>query len=701
MPLIFQSYKSKLLLLILFHIVCYLIFRHLNVAYQTWDSAGHMSLSIKFTEMFLDFIVGGDVSLYSIITESNYYPPLVHLIVGVLNIVFGYNSFFQLFFIFLIFLCTLVALYYLILLVGFEEKIAFYTVFFYSLFPIIADQSRLFHLEHPMILTILLSLIFLKKSENFTKFWPVIFFYISFSAGQLIKWYSFLYLVVPVLFLLYKAFIVDKRYILILRNIVIGSVIFSLIAFPWYLINFNDIRLFSSLFSSGELDDPKIMFSFENIFFYFRSILVYHTYFVPFLFSLTGGIWFFLRYKSPLKNLLLVQILLIYVIFTFIENKNSRYVIGIDLALAFFISYLYTKISNLNLKKIIVSIALFIFLFSSFNTLTSNTSEARAWGVLMSGPFYEFYNLAPATYSYRPYRPDLSLIYSKVLEDSKGTYLRDIGIMPLIDSEDIATSTLELYRAQNRFENIYLAPPYYVFRLFESDFEIIKFMRDKGVNYILVPDYIGPEGLRNYKALNQTKDFIINRGSDWFEKIDTFNYLNNSITIYKMKSLGLDLQINECKTSSEQTLSLVVEPLSTINVYTPTMEFNNISFTYIPDTLQIIRILNTSEQPQRIDIYKLPDAGYTYCQILGTKPKSYEEVSDAILFNEDSCGDSVCKSVKEAIFPNISSTNPSIKDYDLRSFYKNPIDKALKNLRFLPLYEKEYDIREEILLEND
>lgn len=703
MPILKNKQFQKLLpliFIILLNIFFYFIYRLLDKSNQAWDSAGHIALTIRISENLKSFAAGNS-TLYEIISESNYYPPLFHFIVGFLNLMFGYNQEIQLFWIFLSFILSLIVFYFLLKEFGFSEKVSLGTISIYSMFPLVADQYRLFHLESPLILFLLLSFYFLKKSKNYLNFKNTLLFFIFLAFVQLIKWYGFLYLVVPGVYFLFEGLKSPKNRTLIAKNIFISLIVFLLICLPWYLVNIRDIVLLSSLFSRGEVDDLVLISQGEGVWYYLKSSVAFGIYLLPTILGFIGLIALYFKSKK-FTILLLLQVLIIYSFFNNIENKNLRYIFGLFAIWAFLISYLLEYMNRQWLNLIVYSYIILGFLISSFNQFKPYSSDTKMWGFIFAGPVYDWYESDPSVYSYKSYRAPIQEMFDFIIADAKNSGIKDIGISPLIDSGNVSVATLDMFVAKQKNENLYLPAPYFQFTPFKSDYEIIRFFRDKNVSYVLVPENVGPEGIRNKKALIQASDFMKNRSQEYFEFIKRYDILDNSIEIYRVKTPENQVKLNTCVLEKETTSkNYQVSPLASLLFFTGKYSYENTVKPYSKDNLYMLEVTNYTFENKDMLIDNLPKEGFTVCHRLGTKLRLKQEISNSLLNDPNSCGDRPCQTVTHI---KINLENPEEKSeivYSLDDFVgADAIEKGLKNLKIIPLYEKEYSILEDFYNQN-
>lgn len=637
--------KNKLILLILLHLFFYFVFTFLNKNYQHYDSAGHINITIRITEHLKNIIQNNGASNFLILlTESNYYPPLFYYIVSIFNLIFGYSVFINLFIVFVTFLLTLFFYYKLLIILGFSKEFSLITTTIYSFLPLVSDQARLFHLESPLSLLLVLSYIYLAKSKGFTNKFNTILFFVLFGFLQLIKWYSFLYLIIPVILNIFynKKDVKLKK---LLPNITLGSILFLLISTPWYIVNFTQISYYSGLYSGGELTDPQVFLSAENLFFYLRGILIYQLYLIPSILVFLGFLLYFKKYNK-LALFTFTHFLLIYIVFTIIENKNQRYLFSLNLLYPFFITYFLYNIKNKLLNYFTILIVLLGFIISTFNSIEPFSNNAKIVGILLNGPYYEYFSASPYMYSYDPYKAPIDQILTFINKDAVLNDIKSIGITPFIDYKYISTSNLEMVRLLNQYNNMYFPIPYYQYEPFKSDYDILLFLTTNNINYVLVPQYSGPTYLRNYQALEQSIDFMKNRSSVWYDPIMFFENGDNDVTLYRLKKLTPEYSINSCKNFTNTSNSFTIAPLSTMVFYTNSFEYNGYTKNTNLDIFYIIELINYTLDLQPVNITGLPFNGYNTCHLQGSNINMQHQIK-SLLFNENNyCNNKECVKVE-------------------------------------------------------
>lgn len=683
--------------LVLFQIVAYLVFRHLNIAYQSWDSAGHMSLSLKFTEMYRSLFSDPDVSLYKILTTSFYYPPLLHFVMGFLILIFGKGFNVQLHFMFFLFILSLFLLKKIVLELKFDDRHAFYTVFFYSFFPFVADQARLFHTEMPMVLMILLCFLFLLRSQNLQDKKYTLLFFLVLGLGQLNRWYSALYLLVPFLYFFYQAVFVDKKFSEILPTLVIGSVISSVIFLPWYTANFRLLTIISSWYARGEIDDPQNVFGLKSLVYYLENLLSNQIFLVPLVFSIIG---FFKFTKKNLKYglLLLAHFVFIYALFTFIKNKNSRYILGLHTQLAFLVSYFVLNINGKVLLKISAVFSILAFLFLSFNQTKPYSQESRAWGILLAGPLYKSVYVDPQMYSYSPIKENIDGVLAFIQKDALNLGISPVGVVSLLDQETFSASNQELVRLKLDYRNLFFATPYFREKLFRNDYEMIKYLRDRDTSYVIVPSNgPGPQGNKNFAVLNQMITFINSFGGIWYEPIGGFELHENSVTVLRRIPKNEEFIVDTCKeVKGKDSYGVGVDPLSSAVFFVGNYSFNGINKAYDNDRMNILELNNTSLETREYHVGNLPVEGFSVCHRMGTRMKLQKEIFNSLVLDAKSCGSVPCKIVGHSKF--VDGAFFAEKEYSSENFTGVGVGGVLKALKMTPYYiEEVYSLKSDII----
>jgi len=683
-----EKYNLYLILLIIFHILFFSIFHILNKNYQTWDSAGHIGLSYRMAQEMERFLSGAEgASFKSILKISNYYPPFVQLIGSSISLVFGYKSMFLLMETLIFFILSIIFTYKLTFLFTKNKKTSLLTVIIYSLFPQIIDQSHYFHLDLPLTALILMAVYYLCTSDNFKKLWQTLLFFIFFSFIQLTKWTGFVFLVVPVVIALYQAFIrqgissdrVNK--IKIIRNIIIGSIVFLALVIPWYYVNWKELIAQVKVFSVGESDDPQNFFA--SILYYPSNSISHQIMLLPFVLIFFSFIY---QIKNNWKRGLgiTLNILVPWLLFVFISNKNLRYTLPLTPLLAYLIADLLINVfENKNTKfKIFTFFTIFYLvsasLFLSFIRLDKENPILKPISIFFTGPRYSaWYYYGTSFYAYKPYKYPVDKVLSFIYQDANEKE-KAFGVAVLVDSEEMSAAMLEMVRMELGYRNMYMPVPYFQFVPFESDDTIEAFFNETDSKYVITSTNIGPEGLRNYLALKQTTEYL-NSERSMFEKIKEFRvYKNNdkspfklnpneTISVYKRKPSFIreDKPVDGCRFGAG--INDGVETIKLSKDYTYVFYTGHFAIqdkvwkNYEKGVMYVVQIENTIHE-SLLDVHNLPKSGSSFCSFKGLNHDLSKDIEE-ILTGEDKCGKGVrCHKVVHVKW-NVGDPNVEITEY--------------------------------------
>jgi hypothetical protein len=512
---------------------------------------------------------------------------------------------------------------------------------------------------------------------------------------MLIRWFVPFYLAVPVLYVLYLSLWRDRAFKQVLPRFIAGSLLFLVLCLPWYLANYKMLRIVSAFFAQGEKDDPQILLSLENITYYLKNIVGFQILLVPFLLSIFGTFKLF-KVDRRAGILAVVEILLIYATFTIIKNKNSRYTLGILPVLAFLTAYGFSFLNNKALKVLVIGFCLTGLFYTSFNSVSVRSVESKAWGLLLTGPFYDNLYIYPHAFTYRNSDADVKQILTNVYSQSLKTNIKPVGVASGVDSEDVSAANLELARIYLGYEDMFFATPYFRERPFESDYELIKYLRDRGVSYLINGDYAGPDNLRHYKLLVQMNEFAKLQGAYWFDKTSTYNYTDNEIRIFLRKTFNQDFPVDTCKTVDTQngSISLQADPLASFVVFTPSFEYNGVVRSYEPQTTRILELNNFDTTPKAFSVGNLP-AQVSTCHRMGTQIKLVKEIAQALTDKNSYCGNNLCSYLVHTKMN--AADGLEDKRYTKNYFEGEGLEKLLKRAKILPYYQEYYSVKKDIM----
>ncbi|MEK7595488.1 MAG: glycosyltransferase family 39 protein [Patescibacteria group bacterium] len=668
-----KAKNLPLLFLCIFHAIYFVVFQILNRSYQTWDSAGHIGTSFLIADKMKGLLVNTS-SITDIIKSSNYYPPFVQILGSFVALLFGYSSEKIIYISLVFFLLAIIYLFKLILLLSEDRDIALLSAFFFSFFPEVTSQARVFHLDLPLVSLTIMALYYVVLSQGLTKTRQAFIFFVLFGLAQLTKWYAFIYLIVPTSYLIIGTLKTADKSLrrLVLRNTLFGIVFFIIMVLPWYLVNFNDLIRFSSIFSQPELDDPQNLWSLQSFFYYPVRIMVYQLLFLPFLMTIVGFI-LYLRKDKKQGVVLLLSIFFPLLVFTFIRNKNLRYLLPMTPYFALFASYLLLRIkekSRASFPIVVIVCSVYIVLssfFLSFNQFKPQSSLLKSIGLVLAGPNYMdwFYN--PTIYSYEPNVWPVKDVLTFIYKDASYPLDKGLGVTTLVDSKNFSLATFEMLRREMKYSNMYVPVPYFQFEPFKNYAEVAKYFEDNYVDYIVAPIDPGPEGLRNYQTLNQVLGYLSSLENTKFEAIKFFNSPDgNVVHVFKRKVLG-GVQNESCIQSAgfyDGIESIKLEKNTTYLFYTGHFAIDKISRDYQEGVLYILQLENVEHQSV-LDVYNLPHRGATLCKKNGLVSELISEIRRPLV-EKGHCG-SDCKKVVHVKW-RVGDASFEAREYERKDF---------------------------------
>ncbi len=617
-----DDFNLALLGLLLFHIGIFVIFQIIDRSNQTWDSAGHIGMSYNIVEQ-LKLWARGDIGTIDLLRTSDYYPPFVQALGAVLVMIFGYGSNLILSLTLFFYLLAIIFLYVDIKLIGGSSRKAFFASFVFSLFPQVFEQSRVFHLDLPLVALLLIAFYFFVKSKGLQITRYTVWFALFFAFAQLTKWYGFIYLAIPCLayFVYFQKQGINTKELV--KNALISAGIVAVVALPWYIANYNRLVEYSSIFSTGEIDDPQFFWSFYNFFYYPTRILSHQLFLLPSLIVLASLGFLYKRNKNKFW-IILASIIVPMFVFTVVGNKNLRYVFPLTPVFAYLITdFLYNLPHTWNsvsrpLKAALVGYLAFAFFFTSFNQIKAQSEILKPIGMLFSANYYNVWVYEPQLYSYnRDYWP-IDEIWDFIALDS-GNFQEVFGVTPLFDKRNLSLATFELMRRENGYTKAYVPVPYFQFEPFGSETEILDYLNENNVKYVLVTEDPGPIGLRNYAVLDQMTKYFLSRRNAYYEQVKTFELPDGyTLKVFKRLPPGqkLDYTVSaQCK--SDAGLDDGIETIQlrrnhTYVFYTGHYGLDRTVKAFEEGTIYIVQIENIPHE-SNLDVYNLPHVGTGMC----------------------------------------------------------------------------------------
>ncbi len=310
---------------------------------------------------------------------------------------------------------------------------------------------------------------------------------------------------------------------------------------------------------------------------------------------------------------------------------------------------------------------LFSSSFLSFSGLKKENPILKPIGIVFTGPFYKtWYYGGTSFYAYKPYRYPvdeiLDFIYSDADEKEQA-----IGVSILIDSENMSSATFELVRIENGYNNVYMPVPYFQFEPFKSDEEIKSFFTETNTSYVVTSSYIGPEGLRNYKTLEQVTRFLESNRNKMFEKIKEFTLPDGEkVSVYKrIGTFEQETSTEGCKVGAgveDGIETIKLTPNHTYLFFTGHFAIQDkIWRDYERGVMYLVQIENTVHESY-LDVHNLPKSGSSFCSINGLNLDVMSDIK-RILTEKNQCGEGIdCNKVIHVKW-SVGDSDVSITEY--------------------------------------
>lgn len=401
------EYRDYLIisLVFIFHAVLDVFYILRDTRPPAWDQSVHLTLSLVYSQL----ISAG--RLLETISVSGFYPPLYHVSTTPLYYIFG-SSIDVAMCTNLIYLVILLLSVYGIGKTMFSRETGLLAAVVVSFYPFLIHYQRDYMLEFPLIAMVALSTYFLLKSNEFKDRKYSALFGVAFALTMLTKWTAVFFLIGPVLWVFYRAYMASKntcaycgkdadiRYgvrwfcserhkdkllrgwkpLLLtsgVKNFLLAAFIVFLFAGAWYIPNLKEVYNTLAFYGAAKMSqpgavesDPTIL-SLQSITYYLRAANKHVSSF--FLALLAIGLGFL--FKSDKKDytdkkvFFTLTILIPLLIFTFIKNKDMRYTLPLVPLFAVISSAWIAKIKDNKTKGGIIALLLIVGLLQT-STMT-------------------------------------------------------------------------------------------------------------------------------------------------------------------------------------------------------------------------------------------------------------------------------------------------------------------------------------------
>jgi 4-amino-4-deoxy-L-arabinose transferase-like glycosyltransferase len=357
-------------ILILYIIAFFIVLLFLLNTPPTPDEGTYSLISLYFHDLFSNLIKYPTLSFTKIYNYtisylihypklSLYYPPLLNIIISFFYDFMGI-SFQTGRFVVLLFSAGALFILYKLLKKFFSKKIALLSTILFSIMPLILYDSITVMTDIPYTFFFLLAMYFYLKAFDTKQCKYFIFAAVTVALSFLTKWNSIL--IVPIIFI-YA--LLEKRSQM--KNVIISIVFIFLIISPYLFIIWKTglagIPFISSLKISATAKANPQFTSVEGWTYYFDALASYY-FTLPVLIATVLALVFYATQKEKHWKLLIIWFLTYYLFFTFLSNKEPRYMMPLIPTLLIPLSYFILSEKG----KMLVGITIVIIALIGYST---------------------------------------------------------------------------------------------------------------------------------------------------------------------------------------------------------------------------------------------------------------------------------------------------------------------------------------------
>jgi len=490
-----------------------------------WDQAAHLRNAVIWNR-----VMSGELNLSfkELIGQSWGYPPLMMFIGGLWSMIFGIGII-QITFLNTLFLIAgIIGVYLLTKELNKSEFSANLAAVIFSFFPVIFDISRNFLLDLPLTVLIIFGFWAFLKSKYLSDFRYSVLFVVCLILSSLTKINGFLYFIPIGIF--WIGYSIKFKKIENLKKAIMMTGAYLIGVGWWWIVNWKNIYAYLDIAGKGEaVTDPMNLLSLNTWFYYFKlfssqqigTILT-----IVFLLSL----FLFGKKLSKEKKWLVGLFLVVnYLMFTIIKNKDYRFTMPMLPIVAVIIGIGLERIKDINKRFFKVLIG-FLALFLVFNYFCNSFEwpVKKEYKLSLKMPVVGWIDIV--NISEYPVKSVKTTNWpqKQIIEDIDN----EKRVLVLINKEEINDNNLWLYRELASktmdFESVGTMDKF-------NNEEEIKALIDK-IDYVLLPDTtyeLAPFYVINLKASIQARDYILDNIENW-ELINTYQVFGDKkLFLYK------------------------------------------------------------------------------------------------------------------------------------------------------------------------
>lgn len=468
--------KTLLYLFLAFIFICNVIWIGLDNTLPRWDPVGHTLATFRYYQMFT-----GKIPFNEFFSISTYYPPGIYIILAFVMVLFNFSYPGLLLCITVFFILLLYGVYILTKCISQNAWIALFVTISVAFLHSILQSSREYLLEIPLMSFIIWTYIYLYKTYKHYTVTSAIILSLFIAFTLLTKWTSIIYLLVPIIYFAVYMYKHYKKHFL--QLLLIHIVVLSFLVLPWYITNIEHIISTATYSLTGESTDPKNLLSLDNIFFYIGQIM--NIYFSLWVFILVVPIslyWYTKYYKHNVFVAMgALSMLVIYSFFTFLGNKDARYIMPLMyfLVLGFFMQVSVIRFSKIY-STFILGLQTVLALGISFSLLPPINVSSQA-------PFIGWIEYINTTQTVLKAPTSDTSFHTQVLSRIRKEYTKTKERIFLgADTESLNTSRMLYLTTMNNLDTEFINSSQYP-NFTGGDPQISKFIDDNSIRYFFIP----------------------------------------------------------------------------------------------------------------------------------------------------------------------------------------------------------------------
>jgi dolichyl-phosphate-mannose-protein mannosyltransferase len=497
-----------------------------------WDQAAHLKSMVLVNHWIKGQFWG---SFRDLIGSFWGYPPLIYFIGGIWSWFFGLGITKITFLNTLFLIGAVIVVYKLAKEISKSNKVALLSAVIFSLLPVIGDISRNMLLDLPLLVWVGWGLYFWLKSNKLKKTGYAWGLLIMLILASLTKINGFLYFIPIGVLLLIDGF---REGWVFWRRLLFGGLIYVLSVGWWWIIGWSNIyQYLTGLAGQGEsLTDPMNLMEWKTWIHYLKLFFLHQA--GPIVALFLGVFLWWVPKENKKNKKLLLWLLIVYVLFTIIKNKDFRFTLPLLMPVSIWIAWGLVEFGKRLSKNIYKLILILLLIWMSFNFLENGFNWPIKKPLIVSTPTFLFGDVDWVGFDDYPVRGVKKETWpmEKIVHDLSKEVKNDLktkNVLVLINIEEFNDNNLTLYKTmvnENKLNFVSVG----LVDQFNNENEIKKLI-DKS-DYLLVPerDYeAAPFYVVNLKAYNQVKDWAwVNKDS--FETLEEY-ILPNSKKVYFLK----------------------------------------------------------------------------------------------------------------------------------------------------------------------